>query len=73
LIFIFKTVWISPASIVFGVFMNAMELFVALMQAYIFTLLSAMYIGSAVEEHVHHGDEHGHGGATEYTEYDHGY
>lgn len=31
--------------------MNFLELFVAFLQAFIFTLLSAIYIGSAVEEH----------------------
>ncbi|WP_234735482.1 F0F1 ATP synthase subunit A [Tellurirhabdus bombi] len=38
----------------FTVFMNLIELLVAFLQSFIFTLLSAMYIGSAVEEH-HHG------------------
>ncbi len=39
--------------------MNLLEIFVAFLQAFIFTLLSALYIGSAVEEHhVEHG-EHG--------------
>ncbi len=37
--------------------MNFLELFVAFLQAFIFTLLSAIYIGSAVEEH-HHDHEH---------------
>ncbi|MEN9447755.1 MAG: synthase subunit [Bacteroidota bacterium] len=37
-------------------FVNALELFVAFLQAYIFTLLSAIYIGSAIEEH--HAEEH---------------
>ena len=37
--------------------MNFLELFVAFLQAFIFTLLSSLYIGSAVEEH-HHEHEH---------------
>ena len=37
--------------------MNFLELFVAFLQAFIFTLLSSIYIGSAVEEH-HHDHEH---------------
>ncbi len=53
LIFIFESVWIAPASVAFSIFMNFLELFVALLQAYIFTLLSAMYFGAAVEE-AHH-------------------
>lgn len=41
----------SVISILFGVFMNTMELLVAFLQAYVFTLLSALYFGAAVEEH----------------------
>jgi F-type H+-transporting ATPase subunit a len=51
LIFIFKTIWVSPVSIVFVVFMDTIELLVAFLQAYIFTLLSALFIGMAIEEH----------------------
>jgi F-type H+-transporting ATPase subunit a len=51
LIFIFKSVAVSPVSIAFGLFINMLELLVAILQAYIFTLLTAMYIGGAVEEH----------------------
>lgn len=39
-------------------FMMAIELIVAFVQAFVFTLLAASYIGAATEEH-HHGD-HGH-------------
>src|SRR6201996_2775519 len=53
LIFIFKTLWVSPVSIVFVVFMDAIELLVAFLQAYIFTLLGALFIGMAIEEHHH--------------------
>ncbi|HTH81314.1 MAG TPA: F0F1 ATP synthase subunit A [Mucilaginibacter sp.] len=53
LIFIFKTIWVSPVSIVFVVFMDAIELLVAFLQAYIFTLLGALFIGMAIEEHHH--------------------
>jgi F-type H+-transporting ATPase subunit a len=60
LIFIFESVFFSPVTIVFGVFMTFMELFVAILQAYIFTMLSAMYIGSAVEDHGHPDHDHGH-------------
>ncbi|PKP10662.1 MAG: ATP synthase F0 subunit A [Bacteroidetes bacterium HGW-Bacteroidetes-4] len=51
LIFIFKTIWIAPVSIAFVLFMDVLELLVALLQAYIFTLLSALFIGLAVQEH----------------------
>ncbi|EKF56742.1 ATP synthase F0 sector subunit a [Galbibacter marinus] len=51
LIFIFETAWISPVSIAFSLFMYGLELLVAALQAYVFTLLSALFIGQAVEEH----------------------
>ncbi len=38
-------------------FVNAMELFVAFLQAYVFTLLTAIFIGAAIEDH-HHAEEH---------------
>lgn len=41
----------------FVLFMNALELLVAFLQAYIFTLLSAIFIGMAIEEH-HHEEAH---------------
>jgi len=53
LIFIFESLAVGPLSVAFAVFMNFLELFVALLQAYIFTLLSAMYFGGAAEEHDH--------------------
>ncbi len=57
LIFIFESIAIGPLSVAFATFMYFLELFVALLQAYIFTLLAAMYFGGAVEEH-HHDEEH---------------
>ncbi|MGF1636176.1 MAG: F0F1 ATP synthase subunit A [Cyclobacteriaceae bacterium] len=54
LVFIFESVLLSPVSIFFGLFMNLVELLVAFIQAFVFTLLSAIYIGMAVEEHEHH-------------------
>ena len=54
LIYIFKTVGIAPVSGAFVLFMSVLELLVAALQAYVFTLLSALFIGQAVEEHDHH-------------------
>ncbi|MBO0358249.1 F0F1 ATP synthase subunit A [Hymenobacter sp. BT186] len=51
LIFIFRNVGVAPVTLAFGLFINMLELLVAILQAYIFTLLTAMYIGGAVEEH----------------------
>jgi len=42
---------ISIISIAFSIFMNLLELLVAFIQAYVFTLLSALYFGMAIEEH----------------------
>ncbi|MCS6821634.1 MAG: F0F1 ATP synthase subunit A [Microscillaceae bacterium] len=47
-------------SVAFAVAMNMLELFVAILQAYVFTLLSAMYFANAIEEHHHEGHEHEH-------------
>ncbi len=47
---------ISVISILFTVFMGLLELLVALIQAYVFTLLSALYFGMATAEHAH--EEH---------------
>lgn len=54
LMFIFKN-WIgSPLSFGLAFALSLLELLVAALQAYIFTMLSALYFGMAVEEH----DEH---------------
>lgn len=53
LIFIFKTLAIAPVSVAFVLFMDVLELLVAFLQAFIFTMLTALFIGTAVEEHHH--------------------
>jgi len=57
LMFIFKS-WIG-SSLSFGLsfVLSLLEILVAFLQAYIFTMLSALYFGSAVEEH-HHEEAH---------------
>jgi F-type H+-transporting ATPase subunit a len=53
LIFVFKN-WGVPLASGFGtVFMYVSELLVAFLQAYVFTLLAAIYIGMAVKEEAH--------------------
>lgn len=42
---------VSIVSILFAVFMGLLELLVAFIQAYVFTLLSSLYFGMAMEEH----------------------
>ncbi len=54
LIFIFKSVAVAPVSIFFVLFMYCIELLVAFLQAYVFTLLSALFIGMATAEAEHH-------------------
>ena len=51
LIFIFETLAMAPVSVAFVIFMYVLELLVAFLQAFIFTLLTALFIGMAVEEH----------------------
>lgn len=53
LIFIFKSLAIAPVSVAFVIFMDVLELLVAALQAFVFTLLAALFIGTAVEE-AHH-------------------
>lgn len=54
LIFIFKN-WIgSPLSFGLAFGISILELLVAALQAYIFTMLSALYFGAAKEEHEQH-------------------
>ena len=66
LIFFFKIssglvagIFIAPISVAFSVFMYMLELLVALLQAYIFTILTAVFVGLAIGEHAHE-HEHAH-------------
>jgi len=60
LIFIFSAISVSIGlgvsvfSVAFMLFMNLLELLVAFIQAYVFTLLSALYFGLATQEPEHH-------------------
>jgi F-type H+-transporting ATPase subunit a len=42
---------VSPISVLFAVFMILLDILVSFIQAFVFTLLSAIYFGMAVEEH----------------------
>lgn len=50
LIFILNQVWyaVAPLSVAFALFVNVLEILVALIQAYIFTMLTAQFIGMSV-------------------------
>lgn len=54
LMFIFKNWLGSSLSFALAFALSLLELLVAALQAYIFTMLSALYFGSAVEEHHDH-------------------
>jgi ATP synthase subunit 6 len=53
MIFIFKSLFMSVPSLVMVIFMDCIEILVAFLQAYIFTLLSALFIGLAMPGHHH--------------------
>jgi len=48
LIIILKTLWVAPFSIGFAIFVNFLEILVGFIQAYVFTILSTLFIGMAI-------------------------
>jgi F-type H+-transporting ATPase subunit a len=70
LIFIFSSIskgvgaGFAPVSVAFAAFIYVIEVLVAFIQAFIFTNLTAVFIGQAVEE-THHGEEDHHQAPTE--------
>ncbi len=54
LIFIFQTEFMAGGSIPLALFINCLELLVAVLQAFVFTLLVALFIGMSTAEHEHH-------------------
>jgi F-type H+-transporting ATPase subunit a len=58
LIFIIGSAAVSVVAVPFAIFIYLLELFVAFLQAYIFTMLSALFIGMGVA--MGHHDEHAH-------------
>lgn len=51
LIFILETVYVVPVAVGFTLFIMMLELLVALIQAYIFTMLTSLFIGMSVHPH----------------------
>ncbi len=49
---------VSPVAVGFALFIYVLELLVSFIQAYVFTMLSALFIGMAVAEHEHHHEPH---------------
>jgi F-type H+-transporting ATPase subunit a len=54
LTFVFARIWVGLASSLMVLFITLIEILVAAIQAYVFTLFSALYIGMATAEHEHH-------------------
>jgi F-type H+-transporting ATPase subunit a len=48
MIFMFQTIWLAPISIAGAVAISVLEVFVCFLQAYVFTLLTALFVGAAV-------------------------
>ena len=51
LLFLFETVFLAVAIVPFSVFILFLEVLVAFIQAYIFTMLTAIFVGLAIGEH----------------------
>ncbi len=60
LMFFFKSWFGSTLSFGLSFAISLIEVLVALLQAYIFTMLSALYFGFAAEEHEHHDEASAH-------------
>jgi F-type H+-transporting ATPase subunit a len=60
LTFIAHSYWVGITSTIFVILISLIELLVAGIQAYVFTLFTALYIGSAVQEHSHEHEPAGH-------------
>ncbi|TAE20584.1 MAG: ATP synthase F0 subunit A [Candidatus Kapaibacterium sp.] len=60
LIFFFKSIFVAPASVAFSVFVYFLEVLAAFLQAYIFTMLTAVFTGMAIGDHAHSDHAHDH-------------
>ena len=52
---------VGLVSVLAGVALTCLELFVAFLQAYLFTFLTTLFISQMVTHHDHGHDDHGHG------------
>lgn len=60
LIFYLKTIVMAAVVVPFSIFMYALELLVAFLQAFIFTILTAVFTGLAIGEHGEHSEHSAH-------------
>ncbi len=51
---------VAPISLAFALFVSLLEVLIAFIQAYIFTILSALFIGMALAEHEHEAHDEAH-------------
>ncbi|MBZ4420772.1 F0F1 ATP synthase subunit A [Myxococcus sp. RHSTA-1-4] len=72
LIFILQHPAVAMVSVPFAFGIYLLELFVAFVQAYVFTMLSALFIGMGVAMGHHAHEEHGHGHKETGPSHDHG-
>jgi F-type H+-transporting ATPase subunit a len=59
-LFFFNSIALSPAITAFSLFIYALELLVAFIQAYLFTILTAIFVGLAIGSHGDHEHAHEH-------------
>ena len=61
MIFVGKNIYADlPISLGLTLFISVIEVLVAFLQAFIFTMLSSLFIGMAVQDHHHDDEHHGH-------------
>ncbi len=58
LIFIFRSYLVSPVPVLFAVGISLLEIIVAFLQAYIFTILTALFMGTGIQAAEHDGQSH---------------
>jgi F-type H+-transporting ATPase subunit a len=60
LIFIFKSILVAPVSVLFALGIDMLELFVAFLQAYVFVMLTSLFMGLGMqsEGHEEHAERH---------------
>ena len=58
LIFIFQSYVLSPIPVLFAAGISMLEILVAFLQAYIFTILTALFMGVGIQAAEHHEEGH---------------
>ncbi|MBI5464228.1 MAG: F0F1 ATP synthase subunit A [Ignavibacteriales bacterium] len=60
LIFIFRSLAVAPVSVVFALGIYLLEILVAFLQAYVFTMLTSLFMGLGMQAASHEHSEHAH-------------